>query len=93
MTKDRIKEILNISGGQLDFRTGKHEGMFGISPNKIVVWVDDVGFSDSENDNAEPKNIGEFATVEEMLAQFRVDGELFADVVLPEIKEITPIYS
>lgn len=95
MTKDRIKEILSISGGQFDYRTGKYEGMLGVSPNSIVVWADDVGFSNATNDNddAEPRNVGEFATVDEMLAQFRVDGELFADVVLPDIKEVIPIYS
>jgi len=80
MTRDRFKSELSIRGGQFDFQTDRHEGMIGINPSSIVIWVDDISA-----DGDEPKYIGEFKDVDELLEEFKVDGESFATNVLPKI--------
>lgn len=92
MTKDRFREALNINGGQFDFFTEKHEGMIGVSPTKIVIWVDGTGYS-KKAEETEPKNIGEYESVDELLGNFRVDGGIFADNVLPEITKLNKLLS
>jgi hypothetical protein len=83
MTKNHFKSILNVSGGQFYFRTDKHEGMIGISPASVVIWVDDI-----DADGDEPKNIGEFKSVNELLEKFDLDGNLFVADVLPQITKL-----
>lgn len=86
MTKNHFKSVLNVSGGQFVFQTDKHEGMIGISPASVVIWVDDIGA-----DGEEQKNIGEFKSVNELLEKFNVDGEPFAVIILPKITELNMI--
>lgn len=86
MTKNHFKSALSVSGGQFEFQTDKHEGMIGISPASVVIWVDDI-----DADGDEPKNIGEFKSVNELLEKFNVDGESFVATILPEIVEINMI--
>ena len=83
MTKDHFKSILDISGGQFDFQTDKHEGMIGISPASVVIWVDDI-----DADGDEPKYIGEYKNVNELLEKFNVDGKPFVVNVLPQITKL-----
>ena len=62
----------------------------------FFVWVDDKGYStseSSESDDGAPRNIGLFCSVQEMLEQFRVDGTLFSESVLPDIKNLEQLYS
>jgi len=92
MTKDQFEEKLCINGGQFEFNTNIYEGMIGITPSKIVIWVDKVGYSNSENED-EPKYIGEFESVEELLDTFMVADKSFAKSVLPEIASLIPILS
>jgi hypothetical protein len=86
MTKNHFKSTLNVSGGQFDFQTDKHEGMIGISPASVVIWVDDI-----DADRDEPKNIGEFKNIDELLEKFNVDGEPFVVTILPKITELNMI--
>ena len=83
MTKDQLKSVLDVDGGQFDFQTDNHEGMIGISPASVVIWVDDI-----DADGEEPKNIGQFKSVTELLEQFKVDGEPFVVNILPHIKKL-----
>lgn len=84
MTKNHFKSVLNVSGGQFNFQTDKHEGMIGISPASVVIWVDDIGA-----EGEEPKNIGEFKSISELLEKFKVDGEDFVVNILPQITELS----
>lgn len=83
MTKDQFKSVLSVSGGQFYFQTDRHEGMIGISPASVVIWVDDIG-----TDRDEPKHIGEFNNVSDLLDEFEVDGESFVENILPEITKL-----
>lgn len=92
MTNDLFKELLNISGGQFEFYTDKHEGMIGLSPSQIMIWVDDLGFG-KITDDVEPKNIGYYNSIDDLLKTFKVDNELFADNVLPQITSLIRLLS
>ena len=83
MTKDHFKSLLNVSGGQFAFQTDRHEGMIGISPASVVVWVDDI-----DADGDEPKYIGEYKSVNELLEKFKVDDEHFVANILPKITNL-----
>lgn len=95
MTKSQLKTMLNVIGGQFVFATNRHEGMIGVSPAGVVIWVDDAGFGtpkNSRDDDSEPRNAGEYRSIDEMLSNFKVDGKLFVEAVLPEIEELNRIY-
>lgn len=86
----RLNGNLNV-GGTFNFFTARYEGfIFWMKGSRrLVIWVDDKGFTSPENSSdAEPRNIGEFQSIEEMLAKFKVDGTLFAESVLPTMGEI-----
>lgn len=83
MTKDQFKSILSVSGGQFTFQTDRYEGMIGISPASVVIWVDDIG-----SDSDEPKHIGEFNNVSDLLDEFKLDGESFVVNILPKITKL-----
>lgn len=95
MTKEQFKSKFNISGGQFVFNTDKHEGMIGISPLKVFIWVDVRGWANKPNvnDDLEPSNIGEFETVDELLSSFKVGEKLFSEFVLPNINKLNQIYT
>ena len=84
--------MLSIGGGQFDFFTDKHEGMIGVDPSKIVIWVDEKGFSVSPGEG-EPKNYGEFKTIDDLFSGFMVDGLPFVDAVLPDIPKLIQLYT
>ncbi|MBO5976462.1 MAG: hypothetical protein J6P94_04735 [Oscillospiraceae bacterium] len=87
MTRNQFYEELAVTGGQFNFRTAMHEGMIGISPNSLVIWVDNIGFGESKIDD-EPMCFGEFQSIGELLDSFKVDGKLFSESVLPEIDKL-----
>lgn len=92
---ERLNGNLNV-GGTFNFFTEQHDGfIFWLKGSRrLVIWVDNKGFSSQENNNgAEPRNIGEFQSVEEMLAKFKVDGTLFAESVLPTVEKLNQIYA
>jgi len=90
MTKNQFINALSVVGGQFVFANNKYEGMIGVSMSGVVIWVDDKGFGDLPG-NLEPRNIGEFNSVGELLTDFKVDGKYFANDVLPEISELLQI--
>ena len=45
-----------------------------------------------EDSDGEPRNQGEYKNVDELLSTFMVDGELFAESVLPAIEQLHTIY-
>ena len=57
MTRNQFYEELAVTGGQFNFRTAMYEGMIGISPNSLVIWVDNIGFGESNIDD-EPMCFG-----------------------------------
>ena len=70
----RLNGNLNV-GGTFNFFTARYEGfIFWMKGSRrLVIWVDDKGFTSPENSSdAEPRNIGEFQSIEEMLAKFKV---------------------
>lgn len=76
------------------FKTKKKEGLISTGLENIFIWVDEKGFSNSLNNDdeaQEPRNVGEYKNADEMLKSFKVDGELFADVVLPYIHELSHV--
>ena len=92
---ERLNGNLNV-GGTFNFFTEQHDGfIFWLKGSRrLVIWVDNKGFSSQENNNGtEPRNIGEFQSVEEMLAKFKVDGTLFAESVLPTVEKLNQIYA
>ena len=96
MTKEQLAKMLDVSGGQFRFFTETKEGMISLCPKNVCAWVDDKGYSTSESnerDDDGPRNTGLFGTVQEMLEQFRVDGALFSESVLPDIKELEQLCS
>ena len=87
MTKEQIAKTLDVSGGQFRFFTETQD---------VFIWVHDKGYStseSSESDNDRPRNIGLFCSVQEMLEQFKVDGTLFSESALPDIKNLEQICS
>ena len=96
MTKEQLAKTLNVSGGQFRYFTETKEGMISMCPENVFAWVDDKGYSTSESNEGEddePKNMGLFESVQEMLEQFKVDGALFSESVLPNIEELKRIYT
>ena len=96
MTKEQIKKTLNVSGGRFRLSTKTQEGMIGVCPENVFIWVDDKGRGNPENrgnGNDGPRNIGLFGSVQEMLEQFRVDGAFFSESVLPDITDLEHLYS
>ena len=96
MTKEEIKKTLHVSGGRFRLSTKTQEGMIGVCQAKVFIWVDDKGRGNPENrgnGNDGPRNIGFFGPVQEMLEQFKVDGVLFSESVLPDIEELEQLYS
>lgn len=92
---ERLNGNLNV-GGTFNFFTEQHDGfIFWLKGSRrLVIWVDNKGFSSQENNNGtEPRNIGEFQSIEEMLAKFKVDGTLFAESVLPTVEKLNQIYA
>ena len=83
MTKEEFKSVLDVQGGQFDFQIGRYEGMVGITPSQVVIWVDDTDFY-----KGEPEYIGYYRSVDELLEKFRVKGKPFAETLLPEISEL-----
>ena len=70
MTKEQLAKTLNVSGGQFRFFTETKEGMISMCPENVFAWVDDKGYSTSESNEGEddePKNMGLFESVQEML--------------------------
>ena len=53
MKRDDFKNALARTGGQFVFYTDTHEGMIGITPSRIVIWVDYLGFSKIANEDDE----------------------------------------
>ena len=96
MTKEQLAKTLNVSGGQFGFTETK-EGMISMCPENVFAWVDDKGYSTSESNEGEgvgrTEERGLFESVQEMLEQFKVDGALFAESVLPNIEELKRIYA
>ena len=95
MTREQFKKALQGSakvGGMFEFYTDQHEGTIFSADYTTFVWVDKIGFSRS-SDRAEPEYVGEYKSVDEMLSAFRVNGNLFADAVLPAIRELKQIYT
>ena len=91
----RLNGNLNV-GGTFRFFTEQYEGfIFWMKGSRrLVIWADDKGYSSPENHrDAGPRNIGEFQSIEEMLAKFKVDGVLFAESVLPTIEKLNQIYA
>ena len=92
---ERLNGNLNV-GGTFNFFTERYEGfIFWLKGSRrLVIWVDDKGFSSlGNNRDAGPRNTGEFQSIEEMLAKFKVDGALFAESVLPTIEKLNQIYA
>lgn len=99
MEKEKFIKRLNGNldvGGTFNFFTEQYEGfIFWMKGSRrLVIWVDDKGFSSSENSSdAKPKSIGEFQSIEEMLETFKVDGTLFAKAILPNVEKLNQIYA
>lgn len=91
MTKEKFINTLDVTGGSFVFETDIYEGFIGVSPNGIVIWVDDVGFGGLEGRD-EPRNIGEYADTSELLSGFVVDGIGFREKVLPAIDNLRQMY-
>ena len=95
MTKEQFKKRVNVFAGQFWFTTKKYEGMVGVSNREYIIWVDDLGYGTrqvDEDSDGEPRNQGEYKNVDELLTTFMVDGELFAESVLPAIEQLHTIY-
>lgn len=92
MTKETLKDILSGAGGQFVFSTDQHEGMIGITPASVVIWVDKIGYNNAEaEDEAEPQNAGKFKNVDELLEAFKVDSVLFSEKILPQVETLNRI--
>ena len=95
MTKEQFKKRVNVFAGQFWFTTKKYEGMVGVSNREYIIWVDDLGYGTrqvDEDSDGEPRNQGEYKNLDELLSTFMVDGELFAESVLPAIEQLHTIY-
>ena len=95
MTKEQFKSKVNVIGGTFDFTTDKYEGLIGVSNREYIIWVDDLGYGTrqvDEDSDVGPRNMAEYKNVDELLSTFMVDGELFAESVLPAIEQLHTIY-
>ena len=95
MTKEQFKSKVNVIGGTFYFTTDKYEGLIGVSNREFFVWVDDLGYGTrqvDEDSDVGPRNMAEYKNVDELLSTFMVDGELFAESVLPAIEQLHTIY-
>ena len=95
MTKEQFKSKVNVIGGTLYFTTDKYEGLIGVSNREFFVWVDDLGYGTrqvDEDSDVGPRNMAEYKNVDELLSTFMVDGELFAESVLPTIEKLHTVY-
>ena len=96
MTKEQFKSKVNVIGGTFDFTTDKYEGLIGVSNREYIIWVDDLGYGTrqvDEDSDGEPRNQGEYKNLDELLSTFMVDGELFAESVLPTIERLDMVYA
>ena len=96
MTKEQFKKRVNVFAGQFGFTTKKYEGMVGVSNREYIIWVDDLGYGTrqvDEDSDGEPRNQGEYKNLDELLSTFMVDGELFAESVLPTIERLDMVYA
>ena len=96
MTKEQFKKRVNVFAGQFGFTTKKYEGMVGVSRREYFIWVDDLGYGTRQVDedcDVGPRNMGEYKNVDELLSTFMVDGELFAEAVLPTIEKLKMVYA
>ena len=91
MKVEQFEQKLRVNGGQFYFSTNKHEGMIGVSPSKVLIWVDAIGFSEGGGESI-PRNVGEYECVDELLKVFFVDGEKFVDSILPKIESLSKIF-
>ena len=80
MTKKQFESVLDVQGGQFEFRTDRYEGMVGVSPSAVVIWVDYLNVNGHE-----PKYVGSYGSIRELLEAFYVEGQAFATAILPEI--------
>ena len=95
MTKEQFKSRVNVIGGTFWFATGKYEGLIGVSNREFFIWVDDLGYGTRQVDedcDVGPRNMAEYKNVDELLSSFMVDGELFAESVLPTIEKLHTVY-
>ena len=95
MTKEQFKSKVNVIGGTFYFTTDKYEGLIGVSNREFFVWVDDLGYGTrqvDEDSDVGPRNMAEYKNVDELLSTFMVDGELFAESVLPTIEQLHTVY-
>ena len=95
MTKEQFKSKVNVIGGTFDFTTDKYEGLIGVSNREYIIWVDDLGYGTrqvDEDSDVGPRNMAEYKNVDELLSTFMVDGELFAESVLPTIEKLHTVY-
>lgn len=95
MTKEQFKSKVDVLGGTFDFTTDKYEGLIGVSNREFFIWVDDLGYGTrqvDEDSNVGPRNMAEYKNVDELLSTFMVDGELFAESVLPTIEKLHTVY-
>lgn len=95
MTKEQFKSKVNVIGGTFYFTTDKYEGLIGVSNREFFVWVDDLGYGTrqvDEDSDVGPRNMAEYKNVDELLSTFMVDGELFAESVLPTIEKLHTVY-
>ena len=95
MTKEQFKSKVDVIGGTYDFFTDRYEGLIGVTNREFFIWVDDLGYGTRQVDedcDVGPRNMGEYKNVDELLSTFMVDGELFAEAVLPTIEKLRTIY-
>ena len=93
MTREDFLKTIKTPGTFM-FKTDKKEGLVSTGLEDAFIWVDERGFSDPSVDigkGREPRNMGVYENTDEMLRLFRVDGELFAEAVLPQIQELSQI--
>ena len=96
MTKEQFKSKVDVLGGTFGFTTDRYEGMVCVSNREYIIWADDLGYGTrqvEESSDREPRNIGEYKNVDELLSTFMVDGELFAEAVLPTIEQLKMVYA
>ena len=96
MTKEQFKSKVDVLGGTFGFTTDRYEGMVGVSNREYIIWADDLGYGTRQIDedcDVGPRNMGEYKNVDELLSTFMVDGELFAEAVLPTIEQLKMVYA
>ena len=92
MTKDQFKESIGGIGGEFNFYTADYEGLIFATPTRAFIWVDFNGYRTADVVD-EPKNIGDYNSVDELLDAFEVDGVLFSESVLPKITTLSQVYT